>query len=129
MPDSNGSGRRSRIDPLVFRVGVGAAAITLLVVWQLLGSHFEEEGRKKRLLTEQGEKVALERAMVDRKRMTAENAALEVVRQKIMVENQRLTTELARANETIARAAEEKAELERRLSRRGDTLEAAPRIP
>lgn len=129
MPESNGSGRRSRIDPLVFRVGLGAAAITLLVVWQLLSSHFEEEGRKKRLSTDQREKVALERAMVDRKRLTAENAALEGERQKIMGENQRLTTELARANETIARVSEEKAELERRLSRRGDTLEAAPRVP
>jgi serine/threonine protein kinase len=129
VPAGNGSGWRSRIDPLVFRVGVGAAAITLLVVWQLLSSHFEEESRKMRLSTEQREHAALEKAIVDRKRLTAENAALELERQKMLAENQRLTTELVRANDAIAKAAEEKAELERKLSQRDDANEVPPRIP
>ena len=123
-PPGNGSGRRFRIDPLVLRVGVGAAVITLLVVWQLLTSHFEEESRKRQVSIEQGEE-----AVIDLKRLAATNTILESDRQKILAENQRLKTELARANATIARAAEEKAELERKLSLRGESSSDGPRIP
>ena len=98
--------------------------ITLLVVWQLLTSHFEEESRKRQVSIEQGEE-----AVIDLKRLAATNTILESDRQKILAENQRLKTELARANATIARAAEEKAELERKLSLRGESSSDGPRIP
>jgi hypothetical protein len=115
LPKDTAAGRWPRVDPLVLRVAVGAAAITLLVVWQLLASHFQDESRKKQVSAEQ--------------RLADENATLVRENEIILAENQRLTEELAQAMATIAKAEEEKADRERRLPPRSDKPAPAFRIP
>ena len=88
-----------RVDPLVVRVGVAAGAMTLLVVWQLLSSHFAEERRKTQLSIERREQASLDQTVVDRERMADEIARLKSERQEMLRENQRLNAELAKANE------------------------------
>lgn len=104
-----------RADPLVVRVGVAAAAMTVLVVWQLLTSHFSEEHRKTQVSIDQAARL---QAAADLKRLADDNARLDRNLREVTDENERLTDELARVNALNAKIADEKAELERRLGPR-----------